>query len=85
MGHSFNFSEDSCLVSIIATLFIVILLTIIAFLILRIEQQDETISNLNMKISQMEQSKMVDKGAVRSMYLKELFERLDLLHENTKP
>jgi len=82
MGHSFNFSEDSCLVSIIATLFIVILLTIIAFLILRIEQQDETISDLNMKISQ---SKMVDKGAVRSMYLKELFERLDLLHENTKP
>ena len=82
MGHSFNFSEDSCLVSIIATLFIVILLTIIAFLILRIEQQDETISDLNMQISQ---SKMVDKGAVRSMYLKELFERLDLLHENTKP
>ena len=85
MGHSFNFSEDSYLVSIIATLFIVILLSIIAFMLLRIEQQDEAISDLNMRISQMEQSRMMGKDAVRSTYLKELFERLDGLHENTRP
>lgn len=85
MGHNFYLSEDSCIVDLIATLLIVILLSIIAFMLLHIEQQDETISKLNMKVSKMEQAKMEDKDAVRIMCWKELFERIDNYHKKARP
>lgn len=73
MRHNFYFSEDSFTVSAIATLLIVVLLTIITFMLLYIKQLDEIISDLNKRISKMEQIKKMDKDGIRIIGLKELF------------
>ena len=51
MGHTFYLSEERFyVVGTIATLLFTLLLTIIAFMWIRIEQQKEIISNLHIKI-----------------------------------
>ena len=86
MGHTFYLTEERFyVVGTIATLLFTLLLTIIAFMWIRIEQQKEIIPNLHIKISKMERSRLTDKDAVRTMCWKELFERIDNSQKQTKP
>lgn len=52
---------------------------------IHIEQQDEIISNLHMKISERERSRSTDKDAIRAMCWKELFDRIDNSQKQTIP
>ena len=86
MGHIFYLSKEKYhTVGTTITLLFIILLTIIAFMWIHIEQQDEIISNLHMKISERERSRLTDKDAIRAMCWKELFDRIDNSQKQTIP
>ena len=86
MGHIFYLSKEKYYtVGTTITLLFIILLTIIAFMWIHIEQQDEIISNLHMKISERERSRSTDKDAIRAMCWKELFDRIDNSQKQTIP
>ena len=86
MGHIFYLSKEKYYtVGTTITPLFIILLTIIAFMWIHIEQQDEIISNLHMKISERERSRLTDKDAIRAMCWKELFDRIDNSQKQTIP
>ncbi|WP_291584383.1 hypothetical protein [Bacteroides sp.] len=77
MKRSFSLSGELHIVGIVAILLYLMLLSIIAMMWIRIEQQDETILNLRMRISETECCKIADREVIRMMCLHELFERID--------